>query len=104
MEAQQDLIEQIRTDGQLHSLVLQLKSCPVCSTLNRIDSESCIVCTWQGKFDIDVALVSSSLERLLIKCPELLHTLVPEKKASMLDKLKAALFRKRTRDRLDLQA
>lgn len=105
MEVQHDLITQIRTDGQLQSLVLQLKSCPVCNTLNRVDSCSCIVCSWQGKFDTDTAVVSSSLERLLTKCPELLHTLLPDKaKTSLLDRLRNALMKRREKPKLDISA
>jgi hypothetical protein len=100
-----NLIKQTRAEGQLQSLVLSLKVCPVCNSLTRIEAEHCGMCNWRGHFDMEVDHVSHSLAELLEKCPELLETLAPSSAPSFLTRLKEVLSREiRLRKRLDLSA
>ncbi len=96
---------QRRAEGQMQTLVLALKVCPVCDSLTRVEANHCGLCNWSGQFDTDVNNVSSSLANLLEKCPELLNTLAPTPPPSFLARLREVLSREiRFRKRLDLSA
>jgi hypothetical protein len=98
-------IRQTRTEGQLQSLVLSLKVCPVCDSLTRIEAEKCNFCSWSGLFSTDVGQVSYSLATLLEKCPELFETLAPSASPSFLTRLREVLNKEiKIRRRLDLSA
>lgn len=100
-----DRIKQIRSEGQMQSLVLALKVCPVCDSLTRVEATKCAMCNWQGTFNTDVNYVSESLANLLEKCPQLLDTLAPTAAPSFLTRLRDVLAREiRIRKRLDLSA
>ena len=102
---QADQFRQERTEGQMQTLVLALKVCPVCDSLTRVEAEHCGLCNWRGQFNTDVNLVSHSLANLLDKCPELLHTLAPNRAPSSMSRLRQVLSREITfRKRLDLSA
>ncbi|MBI1333355.1 MAG: hypothetical protein JST12_06890 [Armatimonadetes bacterium] len=94
-----------RTEEQMQTLVLRLKVCPVCNSLTRVEAETCTLCNWAGKFDTEVDHVAETLGDLLAKCPELLHTLVPEPQPTLIARLREFLSREiRFRKRLDLRA
>jgi hypothetical protein len=96
---------QTRTEGQLQTLVMALKVCPVCDSLTRIEAEKCGMCNWQGQFTTDVNHVSESLATLLEKCPELLDTLAPKAAPSFLTRLREVLSTEiKIRKRLDMSA
>ena len=96
---------QNQMDGQMQTLVLALKVCPVCESLTRIEANHCAMCNWQGQFNMDVTTVTENLAGLLEKCPELLHTLAPTATPSFLTKLREVLKREiKIRKRLDLSA
>ena len=96
---------QNRMDGQMQSLVLALKVCPVCDSRTRVEANRCGLCDWHGEFNTDVNLVSGSLATLLEKCPELLHTLAPTTAPSFLSRLRDVLTMEiKIRKRLDLSA
>ena len=96
---------QARTEGQMQTLVLALKVCPVCDSLTRVEALRCGMCNWRGQFNTDVSLVSESLANLLEKCPELLDTLSPTAAPSFLTRLREVLNTEiRFRKRLDLSA
>ena len=96
---------QTRTVGQMQTLVLALKVCPVCDSLTRVEAEHCGMCNWRGQFNTDVNLVTNSLSSLLEKCPELLHTLAPTASPSFLTRLREVLNKEiKIRKRLDLSA
>lgn len=96
---------QNRNEGQMQSLVLALKVCPVCDSLTRVEAETCGMCNWKGQFNMDVNLVSESLATLLEKCPQLLQTLTPTSTPSFLTRLREMISREiRHRKRLDLSA
>lgn len=96
---------QNQAEGQMQTLVLALKVCPVCDGLTRVEANHCGLCNWSGQFDTDVNRVSNSLANLLEKCPELLHTLAPTASTSFLTRLRDVLSREiRFRKRLDLSA
>ena len=96
---------QTRSEGQMQSLVLSLKVCPVCDSLTRVEADHCGLCGWRGQFNTEVSLVSESLANLLEKCPELLQTLAPTSAPSFLTRLREVLTKEiRLRKRLDLSA
>ena len=96
---------QLRTEGQMQSLVLKLKVCPVCNSLTRVEADSCTLCNWSGKFDTDVTHISDMLGDLLVKCPELLETLAPADPPSFITRLRDFLNKEiRLRKRLDMSA
>ena len=102
---EQNQFNQTRTEGQMQTLVLALKVCPVCESLTRVEADHCGLCNWRGQFDSDVNHVSESLASLLEKCPELLHTLAPTAAPSFLTRLRDVLSREiKIRKRLDLSA
>lgn len=47
------------------------KVCPLCDGLNLKENEECYVCRWSGEFDHGPILVSSRLQAILDRCPEL---------------------------------
>lgn len=98
-------VKQIRTEGQIQTLVLSLKVCPVCDSLTRVEAARCTMCNWQGLFNTDVTEVSESLATLLEKCPELLDTLAPTAAPSFLTRLREVLSMEiKIRKRLDMSA
>lgn len=48
-----------------------LKVCPLCGTLNVVESEECFVCSWTGTFDTSPALIDLKVTELVGRCPEL---------------------------------
>jgi hypothetical protein len=98
-------MRQMRTEGQMQTLVLSLKVCPVCDSLTRIEAEKCSICNWSGLFNTEVGQVSYSLATLLEKCPELLDTLAPSAPPSFLTRLREVLNKEiKIRKHLDLSA
>ena len=100
-------IRQTRTEGQVQTLVLALKVCPVCDSLTRIEADHCGLCNWCGQFNTDVNLVADALTSLLEKCPELLSTLAPSTQTapSFMTRLREVLTREiNIRKRLDMSA
>lgn len=97
---------QTRTEGQMQALVLQLKVCPVCNSLTRMEAAQCTLCSWSGQFETESSHVAETLGDLLTKCPELFHTLVPEPTPSLMTRLREffSMNRPRKRKRLDFSA
>ncbi len=94
-----------RAEGQMQTLVMALKVCPVCDNLTRVEAERCSMCNWSGLFTTDVNLISESLATLLEKCPQLLDTLAPASGPSFLTRLREVLTKEiKFRKRLDLHA
>ena len=102
---QENQIHHNRTVGQMQTLVMGLKVCPVCDSLTRIEAENCGLCGWKGQFNTDTNLVKNSLTTLLERCPELLQTLAQTTPPSFLTRLREVLTKEITfRKRLDLSA
>lgn len=47
------------------------KVCPLCDALNLRENDECYVCRWGGEFDQGPALVSSRLQAVIDRCPDL---------------------------------
>lgn len=89
-------------------VVSAFKVCPLCDGLNLRENHECYVCRWGGEFDYGPHLVSSRLEELISRCPDLATILNYEKsvKTSFWRRFVNSFHQvlRRSRKRLDLRA
>jgi hypothetical protein len=82
-----------------------LKCCPVCDAVNAITNGECFVCRWSGAFEHDPARITSAVEELLVRCPELVEAMSePAAPQPNLVTRVANWFRARFRRSLDIRA
>jgi len=68
--------KRLRLDAQRKRAASSLKCCPLCGAVNALTNHECFVCRWSGLFDHDATVIESALSELVIKCPELVESIV----------------------------